>query len=118
MTIILYSPKHPRDGKSRATLYRQGTRLGKRQRAEAREPEQMQRHDRVAVPLGLPGSQAGSSRDLPRRRPEPEMGCGQAVPEAGGQQLPLREAAAVGGHMQWDALSKMSLLLGGGPPKL
>ena len=38
-------PQCRRDGKSRATLCRQGTRLGKRQRAEARELEQMRSHD-------------------------------------------------------------------------
>ena len=43
-------PQRHRDGKSRATLCRQGTRLGKRQRAEARELEQMRSHDRVALP--------------------------------------------------------------------
>ena len=60
-------PQRPRDGKSRATLCRQGTRLGKRQRAEARELERMRCHNRVALPTAPPRSSAGSSTDLPQR---------------------------------------------------
>ena len=56
-------PQRHRDGKSRATLCRQGTRLGKRLRAEARELEQMRSHDRVALPAAPPRSSAGSSMD-------------------------------------------------------
>ena len=65
-------PQRPRDGKSRATLCRQGTRLGKRQRAEARQLEQMKRHDRAALPPEPPRSSAGSSMDLPQRPAGPE----------------------------------------------
>ena len=74
-------PQHHRDGKSRATLCRQGTRLGKRQRAEARELEQMRSHDRVALPAAPPQSSAGSSMDHLQQpaRPAPAEGKGASA---------------------------------------
>ena len=79
-------PQRPRDGKSRATLCRQGTRLGKRQRAEARELERMRCHDRVALPTAPPRSSAGSSTDLPQRRAGPEPAGKQGASAVGQSQ--------------------------------
>ena len=74
-------PRRRSDGKSRATLCRQGTRLGKRQRAEARELEQMRSHDRVALPAAPPRSSAGSSMDHLQQpaRPAPAEGKGASA---------------------------------------
>ena len=75
-------PQRHRDGKSRATLCRQGTRLGKRQRAEARELEQIRSHDRVALPAVPPRSSAGSSMDHLQQPagPAPAEGKGASAP--------------------------------------
>ena len=78
-------PQRPRDGKSRATLCRQGTRLGKRQRAEAKEIERMRCHDRVALPTAPPRSSAGSSTDLPQRPAGPEPAGKQGASAEVGQ---------------------------------
>ena len=74
-------PRRRSDGKSRATLCWQGTRLGKRQRAEARELEQMRSHDRVALPAAPPRSSAGSSMDHLQQpaRPAPAEGKGASA---------------------------------------
>ena len=78
-------PQRPRDGKSRATLCSQETRLGKRQRAEARELERMRCHDRVALPTAPPRSSAGSSMDLPQRPAGPEPAGEQGASAEVGQ---------------------------------